>query len=308
MTPFLKNCVAGLMSCCLLALGAERSLAYTFSTTALRDSIGVEIEGGKEVIIHRLKAKETYFGLSRMYQIAVQDLISANQNKALKIGDTVRIPTGREAKQQVQTPVTPTTTPTPAQPENLGPEVVLKAGEFTEYKVGKGETLFTIAKRFMIDVPSLQRTNVLENNILKEGMILKVPHKIIPAPVVEPEIEEEIDVLIALEESEEAAEIRKNRYGLREITEKGLGIWLEDLTTDGGTMLALHKTAAVGTIIKITNPMTNHSTFAKVVGKFAENQETQNAIIVVSKSVVNAIGILDKRFQIEITYGAPTNE
>jgi LysM repeat protein len=306
MTPFLKNCIAGLLSVCLWATNSEDSVANPFFATSVPDSIGVEIEAGKEVIIHRLKAKETYFGLSRFYQIPVNELISANQNKALKIGDTVRIPTGRAAKQVVQTPATTSRPATETPP--LTAEIQLKAGEYTEYKVGKGETLFTIAKRFMIDVPSIKRTNIIEGDIIKEGMLLKIPNKVIAPAVIEPEVVADLDILIDTSTVEEGSEVSKNRFGLRETTEKGLGIWLEDLTTDGGTMLALHKTASVGTIIKITNPMTNHSTFAKVVGKFAENQDTQNAIIVVSKSVANAIGILDKRFQVEITYGAPTNE
>ena len=101
------------------------------------------------------------------------------------------------------------------------------------------------------------------------------------------------------------AEVKKNRYGVREVIEKGLGVWMDDLNPDGSNMLVLHKTAQIGTVVKITNPMTGHSTFAKVVGKFVDSAETQGAIIVLSKSVANVIGILDRRFQVEIAYGAP---
>jgi len=51
--------------------------------------------------------------------------------------------------------------------------------------------------------------------------------------------------------------------------------------------------------------MTDLSTVAEVVGKFIDTAETQGAIIVLSRSVASIIGILDRRFQIEIAYGAP---
>ena len=79
----------------------------------------------------------------------------------------------------------------------------------------------------------------------------------------------------------------------------------ENLSQAGGSMLALHKTAPLGTVIKITNPMTQRTTFAKVVGKFADTAETKDAIIVISKSAASLIGVIDRRFQVEIAYGAP---
>ena len=73
-------------------------------------------------------------------------------------------------------------------------------------------------------------------------------------------------------------------------------------------MLILHRTAPVGTVIKITNPMTSRSTFGKVVGKFTENETTKDVIIVMTKAVADAIGALDKRFACTLSYGAIDND
>ncbi|MNY63027.1 hypothetical protein D3C86_1999340 [compost metagenome] len=54
--------------------------------------------------------------------------------------------------------------------------------------------------------------------------------------------------------------------------------------------------------------MTRSVTYAKVVGKFNENADTHNAIVVLSKSAAAYIGALDKRFQVEITYGVPLED
>lgn len=54
--------------------------------------------------------------------------------------------------------------------------------------------------------------------------------------------------------------------------------------------------------------MNRSVTFAKVVGKFGDNEDTQDAIVVLSKSVATSIGVLDRKFQVEITYGIPLEQ
>jgi LysM repeat protein len=292
---------------------------------SLRDSIGVEIVNEKEVVLHRLKPKETYYGISRQYGIAVNDLINFNNNKALKIGEIIRVPTNRSAARATSSMTSASNNPATNQattnqaavaqqntPEV--PHVELNPGEYTSYKVSKGETLYTVSKRFNIPVNSIKLANGLSSDAIKEGQILMVPKKEIAENIEQAIVEEPVISATAVIDSTSinatstTFELPKNRYGIREMNEKGLGVWIDDLSQDGGTMLALHKTAPVGTIVKVTNPMTNLSTFVKVVGKFIDTAETQGAILIISKSVAGIIGILDRRFQIEITYGAPVEE
>src|SRR5690606_13391992 len=157
-----------------------------------------------------------------------------------------------------------------------------------------------------ISVESIKRANGLTGDAVQAGTLLKVPHEELPPPA--PSINE-IIVHDADADTDSGAELEipANRYGIREMNEKGVGVWIDDLNQDGGSMLALHKTAPVGTVIKITNPMTQRTTFAKVVGKFADTAETKNAIIVISKSAASLIGVLDRRFQVEIAYGTPND-
>ena len=271
------------------------------ATTMPLDSVDVKYENGNKIIIHQLEAKETYYGLSRRYRTPVKQIITANGNKALKVGDTVKIPMG------TYQPNTATNTDkAPQQQQAPTPIPDLAPGEYTAYKVGKGETLFTISKRFIISVESIKRANGLTDDSLKTGQILKVPNKELPPPA--PKVSEIIvtDTTATTDAvAEKGLEIPANRYGIREMTEKGIGVWIDDLNQEGGSMLALHKTAPIGTVIKITNPMTNRTTFAKVVGKFADTAETKDAVIVISKSAASLIGVLDRRFQVEIAYGAP---
>src|SRR5690606_21792280 len=95
------------------------------------------------------------------------------------------------------------------------------------------------------------------------------------------------------------------RYGLREVDERGVAMWIADENMDNTKMMALHPTAPIGTVVKITNTMTGRSTFTKVVGKFNMNESTKGVIIVVTKAAAEIIGALDKRFQASIVYGVP---
>ncbi|MGN0003620.1 MAG: LysM peptidoglycan-binding domain-containing protein [Sphingobacterium composti] len=270
------------------------------------DSIGTENVNGKRFVIHKLKSKETYYQLSRIYGVPVNDIMAANNKKNLRVGDSVRIPRGAAVETRPTLSV-PTAQNTNSQNKPNNAPVLINPNEITEYKVGKSETLFAISRRFGISVPDIKRINNLTSDSLKEGQILKIPNHALPAeepPVVAIEpIQEVIEENNPIDDSA----FKPNKYGIRENKEKGVGVWLSDLENDGNTSLALHKTAPIGTILKITNPMNRSVTFAKVVGKFNDNHDTQGAIVILSKSVASSIGVLDKRFQVEITYGVPLN-
>src|SRR5688500_10643730 len=74
---------------CILLSGSA------FAASNLIDSIGVENLNGKQVILHKVEAKETYYSISRLYKIAPKNLIDFNNNHPLTIGAIVKIPTQR---------------------------------------------------------------------------------------------------------------------------------------------------------------------------------------------------------------------
>ena len=257
------------------------------------DSIGTEVLNGEIHIIHRVERKETYYALSRRYQIPVNRIMEVNNKKDLKPGDTIKVPTGRQGEVAIGKPSTTVQ-------DNQGQSKVL-----TEYKVGKSETLYAISRRFGTTVEAIKDMNDLRSDTLREGITLKIPNADYREPV--PEAPKQPIVIDTSSSTELTPEqiIAANRYGIREKQEKGIGVWINDLETDGKSNLALHKTAPIGTIIKITNPMTRNVTYAKVVGKFTDNADTKDAIVVLSKSAAAYIGALDRRFLIEIAYGLP---
>ncbi len=268
------------------------------------DSIGVENLEGKQLILHRITPKESYYSLGRKYGVNPAAIIDYNRNKALAIGTLVKIPTQR---------IFISTITTVSSPLNLP----IATDDVLEYVVKPKETLFSISKKFSVPIQELKDFNKLKTTSLKVGQVIKIKGRVEPVlinnTVVQPIA---VNTIFKTDTTKtpmaESAELDRKlpaaKYGLREIKEKGLATWIEEAELDAGRMLALHPSAPIGTIIKITNPMTQKSTFAKVVGKFTENESTKGAIIVLTKTAAELIGAVDRRFQVSLVYGIPDNE
>lgn len=275
------------------------------TASAAIDSVSVENLNGKKNIVHKVEAKETYYSIARKYNVTPQSVIQFNSNRSLQIGTILRVPTER--------PFTETSI--------INAAIIKESGTSSkvaviDYKVGPREYLLAIAKKFNTTVEDLKTLNNLTSNNLAIGQIIKVPfgtassEKLSPppaSPVVLPKLEPKTspNSIDSSRSVSERLKLPAARYGLREVNERGIAIWIADENLDGTKMLALHQSAPIGTVIKITNPMTGKSTFAKVVGKFTQNESSKDAIIVVTKAAAELIGALDKRFQVILIYGVP---
>ncbi|MFD2164258.1 LysM peptidoglycan-binding domain-containing protein [Paradesertivirga mongoliensis] len=268
-----------------ISLGATASNAI--------DSIGVENQNGNQLILHKVQAKETYYSIARLYKVSPRSIIEQNNNIPLHIGTLVKVPTER-----------------PFNKARLSSQANNANSNFIEYKVGRREFLYTIAKRFNTTVEAIKALNNLSSDKLSVGQTLKIPQgqnaatpavvEVRPQVVSPSPLPEEAD-----EKTEEKPRIPTSRLGLSERNERGVAVWITDENLDGSKMLALHRTAPIGTVVKITNPMTDRATFVKVVGKFTENETTKDVIIVITKATAELLGALDKRFQVSIDYGMP---
>ncbi|TVP46141.1 MAG: LysM peptidoglycan-binding domain-containing protein [Mongoliibacter sp.] len=116
------------------------------------DSVGVEKVGDKTFIIHEVGQGETLFGISRRYEVAVNDLLQNNSKlqEGLKMGQRVRIPYVEKE----------------ALPEGS-----------TLHKVAPGETLFAISKRYNASVSEVMEWNSLKGNDLSVGQALVIKNQ-----------------------------------------------------------------------------------------------------------------------------------
>ncbi len=182
----------------------------------------------------------------------------------------------------------------------------------TQYKVSAGETLYAISKRFNTTVDDITRLNNLTTTTLAPGQLLMVksgekatPEAPAIGPVSAPVAHDSALISPNKDSSSLDHHLNANRYGLYEKNEKGVATWMDEAGLDPNKKLVLHRTAPIGTVIKITNTMTNRTTFAKVVGSFTDTEATKDVIIIMTKSVASSLGALDKRFHVSISYGSP---
>src|SRR5688572_21624289 len=141
------------------------------------DSIRVKWMEGKKYILHKVELKETWLHLSRRYNCTIADLKSANGGvESLKVGQIINVPV---ATKGASIPATGTKVnenkpqPLPVKVETSTPPANKNAIPVT-YTVMKGETMYSIAKRFNKNVEEIKSINKLSSDILSEGQVLIV--------------------------------------------------------------------------------------------------------------------------------------
>jgi LysM repeat protein len=271
------------------------------------DSIGTEIRGGQRFVKHRVGAGETLFGLARRYHVSVDQLTEANPQlkNGLGVGEVVLVPRGNAAKAISSAAV--------ATAKTL-PAVIKSAGVPTTYTVGKGETLFAIARKFQMTPAELIKLNNLPaDGGVRVGQVLNVNSAEAAAPTAakaEPKTTTPIadkpaqiatvTTTPAPEDKEENHVPTRASEVVTRVTESGMGAIIEKSGTD--KYLALHKTAPVGTIMQVKNMMSGQSVYVRVIGKLPDTGENNNILVRISPRAVQKLGTADQRFRVETSY------
>jgi LysM repeat protein len=270
-------------------------------------------------LVHVVAAKETLYSISRLYQVSVDELRQWNNltDNALTIGQELVIRKNASASASV-----------PRQEPAVNSSVTSREGA---HQVGAGETLFSLSRQYQVSVEDLRRWNHLEGNALSVGQILYVSEperagavlrsqeKTTNAtPPVQPSKEPEVKVTPPVNESvrnprtippkagptgqsTESIRISESLKTGDEIVEAGLAELIEG-TEGNRKYLALHRTAPMGTILKVRNEMNNREVFVRVMGKLPDTALTNKLIIKISKSAYDRLGAIDPRFRVEVTY------
>lgn len=146
----------------LLPMAAIAQVATEISTEKV-------MVGGVEYYMHHVKKGETLYGISKAYHVSVEEITKKNPevNDGLQAEMVIGIPVVEISANEVQS----------AQNEmdgNSGKPQVSNAFD-GNYTVGKGETLYVIAKRFGIDLADFKAINPGLTNEPAEGTVIKVP-------------------------------------------------------------------------------------------------------------------------------------
>ena len=238
-----------------------------------------------DATLHKVAPKETLYSIAKLYNVTVDDLKVWN---SLKDG---AISTGQELivkKKGATSTATSTTT------------VGNVKGKHT---VGAGETLYSIARQYGVTVPQLMEWNKTTGSDVKVGDVLTVA-----GAATEPKTQAATgtsSVIVAetkpVVEKENTIKISEAVTGSDEVKQSGLAELIEG--TDGNRKyLALHRTAKVGTIMKVRNELNNREVFVRVIGTIPDTGINDKIVIKISKSAFDRLGAIDLKFRAEVTY------
>jgi len=196
----------------------------------------------------------------------------------------------------------------------------VEANKVPEMKSVKGvhtvapkESLYSISKQYGVTVQQLMDWNGLQGSDVKIGQILfvsqpmyenKTDVKTTPYNVTE--VKEPVETIkqevkTVPEQKETTITISEKVIGSDEVKEGGLAELIEG-TEGNRKYLALHRTAKVGTILKVRNELNNREVFVRVAGPLPDTGINNNVVIKISKSAYDRLGAIDQRFRVEVTY------
>ena len=126
-----------------------------------------------ETKTHVVQAGETLYGISRKYNVSVEDLTTWNPevSQGLKIDQVLKIQISGYVSDVQSDPI--------SNPQS-NPKETIKVSysdSVVEHKVGDSETLYSISKRYMVPAETIISFNNKPNNKIKKGEILKIPLK-----------------------------------------------------------------------------------------------------------------------------------
>lgn len=120
----------------------------TMSMATVCDSVETKTINGKSIILHQVEKGETFYSLSRRYNLSVDEIKKANKNiETLSIGTVLKLPN----KKHIPT-------------QSTGKTHIVKPKE----------TLFAIARQHQVSVKKLQEWNHLSSYAINVGQTLIV--------------------------------------------------------------------------------------------------------------------------------------
>lgn len=245
--------------------------------------------------IHKVAPKETLFSISNLYDVSVDDIKAWNNLKdnSLSTGQSLII----KKKSTLSTEA------------NKLPETKSLTGVHT---VAPKESMYSIARLYGITVQQLKEWNGIDGSELKIGQMLFIAQPMYNTTEVKTdqnkvtEIKEPVEpvkqeVKPIQTQQETTITISEKVMGSDEVKEGGLAELIEG-TEGNRKYLGLHRTAKVGTILKVRNELNNREVFVRVAGPLPNTGVNTNLVIKISKSAYDRLGAIDQRFRVEVTY------
>jgi len=248
-----------------------------------KDSLFLTVSEGKKFLQHPVKAKQTLFSLAKYYGLTLEELYEQNiqfrTDPTLRTGARVKIPIPNRALKRYK-----------------NSKFVISRNVPVYYVVQPGDNLYQICKRnFGMPVDSILKRNKLKDNNIRPGQLLLVAWMGVDGIPVEWRPVRTFTKNDAMKERFE--EEKKHK---KEVVSQGVCFWQKD-SKEKGDLYAMHREAAIGTTMAITNPMGGRTVFAKVIGRIPSGYES-NIEVILSPEAARTLGARDPRFFVKVKF------
>ncbi|WP_200976087.1 LysM peptidoglycan-binding domain-containing protein [Echinicola sp. 20G] len=172
------------------------------------------------------------------------------------------------------------------------------------HTVSDGETLYSISKRYNANMGDLIEWNALSSNNLSQGQKLKVGRKEGKVNNATPVVTETGSKETTASTEPVVAPVKNTSSestAYKNIKESGQAEVIQG-TSNHKKYLVLHKTAPVGTIMRIRNEENDVTIFARVVGKLPDTGDNDKLLIKVSQAAFDQLRAVNNRFRVEVSY------
>ena len=253
-----------------------------------KDTVFLKVDDfGNKYFSHAMEKGQTFFSLSRFYGLKLDALYAFNpdmeQDGDFSPGDKVNIPIPDSAIVKSWAEALPK--------QNFAP---------VYYVVKHGDTFYRIAKNmFQIPLDTLKNRNRLEKTVLSTGQLIQVGWLSLNGIPDSLQLANTNPLSAKMQQLQlqfEAAKARKSPK-----FQNGAAYWQREKKA-GNDYYVLHRTAPVGSIIQITNPMKKRTMYAKVIAPIPDRAYGDDIIVVLSPAIARLLGAKDPKFFVEIRH------
>ncbi|MGR3809792.1 LysM peptidoglycan-binding domain-containing protein [Jiulongibacter sp. NS-SX5] len=284
--------------------------ANAFQTT-ITDSLVTRTTVSSSVIHHEVKPKETLYSLLRAYDCTASEFHKLNPQlnggHNLKVKQIIKFPgkTERvviiEEEKSVNEGRSVREVNEVSEPE--APKEEKAKRMITIHKVQPGQTLFSISQIYGASIDEIKAMNNLADNSISVGQPIRVKttsdhydaaSRTLYPPNLTPDI---IPTSVVV----------PNAPRGESISEHGIAEVISSSRTNSSKLLALHKTAPLGSLMVVQNEATKNQVIVKVIGKLPETGNNENILVRLSPEAFYRLNPKDIRIRAKVTYYLPPN-
>lgn len=234
---------------------------------------------------HIVQQSQTLFSISKLHGVTVDQVKAWNNLSSNSIGVGQKLIVG---KKTIDVPATTSVTP---EPKPVVTEEVVASPQ-KEIKVESTEPI-------VVSAPVPETDSIMMDTTLVTSGV----EDIISTPETEVKIEQpRIPDTSEIDASKGDEVVFSN--GRIQINETGTAVWIDESDVYADKYYALHRTAKIGTVIRVMNLSNSRKIYVKVTGQLPDDSENDGILIKLSKASADKLGIVENSARVNLLYGS----